>query len=576
MSDHAANDATKQPEEEHNIISMGAPSNFAQGLSEVKRGFGVRVHQVLERMGLARLMGLSFDGKRDIWSAFGWDRQLSVEMIMDMYLRGGIPKRIVDAKPDSTWGRPPRVYLPPQVQPQPAPTSGQPPQPQPQLAVPNGPPAANPTPPPQQATIPNQTAPVDPNDPNLQWTKAFYKLAWDLDLWTHMKRVDILAGLGRYAILVIGTNRGSLSQPLPTGGAGALKITYLQPYGETQARIDAYDKDPTSPRFGLPTMYTILNSNIRQLNTTGTMEMDVRPEGASYQVHHSRVIHVTRNGLTNCVFGIPEFAPIWNYLCDLLKVVGASSESYWRVAYPGLHADVDKDMDMDEEDETNLTAEMDEFQHDMRRFLRTRGVTVKDIGSKVADPRGAFDVLVTLISGTTGIPKRILLGSEAGQLASSQDKANWAERIEEYRENHAEPNLIWPFVMWTINSNIVPLPANADIQMMRCLWPDAYRMSPLERSQTAAQTARSLANIAKGLQPVTLIPEVPAVPAIPATPASQDPITGDPIPGKPGSPGSPGVPAVLAEPLLNRDEARRILGLSTDQNLLAQFPEELG
>jgi hypothetical protein len=280
--------------------------------------------------------------------------------------------------------------------------------------------------------------------------------------------------------------------------------------------------------------------------------------------------------LTNEVFGVPDYAPIWNYLTDLMKVVGGSSESYWRNAFPGIHANVDRDMDLDEEDENNLTAEFDEFQHDMRRILRTRGVDVKGIQVKIADPRAAYDVLVTLISGTTGIPKRILLGSESGQLASSQDKASWAERIEEYRETYAEPRLIWPFVMWAINFGVTPLPPGAEVQKIRALWPDAYRQSPLERGQTAAQTARSLANIQKGLQPIELVPAVDPIPGTPAVPASSDPITGETTPAVPAVAEVPGVPAVTAEPLINRDEARRILGLSTDQNLLAQFPEDLG
>jgi hypothetical protein len=502
------------------IVAMSGPTNISvrqQSVPQDQR-FAVRaLRAVLNRTGLAGALGMSFEGKRDLWGSFGWDLQINLDMIMDMYLRGGIARRIVEAKPDATWGRPPSIYHPDQP----------------------------------------------------DWTTEFYKLAWDLDLWSTFRRADILAGLGRYSIILIGTNRGALERALPTGGAGALKITYLQPYGESQVRIKEWEQDPTNARFGLPTMYTIMNNtSVRQLNSTGTPDMDARPQGSAFDVHWSRVIHVARGGLTNCVFGVPEYAPIWNYLCDLMKVVGASSESYWRVAYPGLHADVDKDMDMDAEDEENLSAEFDEFQHEMRRIIRTRGVTVKDIGSKVADPRGAFDVILTLISGTTGIPKRILLGSEAGQLASSQDKGSWAERIEEYREDHAEPRMVWPFVMWVINNGIIPMPG--DIQLLRALWPDAYRQSPLERSQTAAQTARSLANIAKGMQPIEM---TPAVDAVPGTPASTNPITGEVTPA---TPGVEGVPAVLAEPIINRDEARRILGFSTDQNLLASTPEELG
>lgn len=507
------------------VLQMRSPTSGGFDMRSVRKGGKLRAFlNYIDRSYMMRSLGISFGGRRDLWESFGWDRELNLNQIMDMYLRGGIAKRVIDAKCESTWGRPPKIYLP------------------------------------------NQN----------EWMKQVAQLIWQTDLWHYMKRVDVLAGLGRYAILVIGTNRGKLDSPLPTGGSGGLKITYLQPYSEIQARIKEWDQDPTSPRFGLPTMYTIMNMTaLRQIQSVGTADIDVRPQGSSYDVHYSRVIHVCKNGLTNDVFGIPEFAPIWNYLTDLMKVIGASSESYWRHSYPGLHMDVDKDMDLDDEDEANLTAEADDFQHDLRRMLRTRGVKVQALASSPADPRGAFNVLVDLVAGSTGIPRRILLGSEAGQLASTQDKANWAERIEEYREVYAEPRLIWPFIQWVVQNKIVSLPADTDLSTAKCLWPDAYRMSPLERSQTSAQIARSLANIAKGIAPIEMEPAVDPIPADPGTPDTTDPITGEVKPGRPATPGVPGKPAVTQEPLISRDEARVILGFSTDQQLLTNMPDDI-
>jgi hypothetical protein len=63
------------------------------------------------------------------------------------------------------------------------------------------------------------------------------------------------------------------------------------------------------------------------------------------------------------------------------------------------------------------------------------------------------------------------------------------------------------------------------------------------------------------------------VEAIPETPECTDPITGEKILG---SPGREGKDAVTADPLINRDEARRIIGLSTDQAIMAEFPEDGG
>ncbi|MEB3067309.1 hypothetical protein, partial [Parvimonas micra] len=96
-----------------------------------------------------------------------------------------------------------------------------------------------------------------------------------------------------------------------------------------------------------------------------------------------------------------------------------------------------------------------------------------------------------------------------------------------------------------------------DVNAIKLLWPSAYRQSPMEQAQTGAQTARTLANVQKGLQPIILEEAVPA--------------TTDAL----GKVTSEAKPAVTAEPLLSRDEARRLLGLSTDQQLLAQTPDNV-
>lgn len=111
-------------------------------------------------------------------------------------------------------------------------------------------------------------------------------------------------------------------------------------------------------------------------------------------------------------------------------------------------------------------------------------------------------MIIALISGTTGIPQRILIGSEAGQLASEQDRANWAERIEERRALYAEPNILEPLVDVFQD---VGLLSKGDIEFV---WPSAFIQNPLEIGQTQAQTARAIGNISRqtgNKQPMQII-----------------------------------------------------------------------
>src|SRR5690606_33041328 len=129
----------------------------------------------------------------------------------------------------------------------------------------------------------------------------------------------------------------------------------------------------------------------------------------SFLVHASRVVHIAENCLENNVFGSPRIERVYNLLDDLLKVVGGSAETYWLTGNRGIHIDIDKDMEMDPTDEKNLTDEVEEYQHQQRRFIRTRGGKVTNLGTDVADPTGVFNVLIAMLSGATGIPKRILI-----------------------------------------------------------------------------------------------------------------------------------------------------------------------
>jgi hypothetical protein len=429
---------------------------------------------MLRRAILGRLT--SFQGKRNYQEIFGWDSMITSDMMGYMYSRGGIAKRVVDSFPDAIWARPPALY-------------------------------------------------IDGVDSFTQeWNDAFK----DLDLWSVLHRLDRLAGLGHYAVLLIGVDSpGKLDTPLKKAG----KITYLQPYSETSATIEEWDRVTTSPTFGKPLFYRIYPESGNGLTLSNTTAQNVKgsPSRPSMRVHASRILHVARGTLEDSIFGMPLMEPVWDYLTDLRKVVGSSSESYWISANRGLQADVDKDMALSAGDAADLQDEIDDFYNGFRRFIRTKGVKLETLNNDLADPKSPFEVLITLISGTSGIPKRILLGSEAGQLASTQDKGNWAERIEEERSLHTEPHILRPFIKRMVEIGIITA---QDVQKVVTQWPDAYRMSPLERGQTQAQTARSVANIVKMLESES----------------------------------------VAVQTLLSREEIRALLGFASDNRILADNP----
>lgn len=338
---------------------------------------------LIPRRNLSNLAGQHFGGDRDLYQTMGYPRHLIASDYVDSYLRQDIAAAIVDAYPDGTWREPPKIT--------------------------------------GNDTLADEWRELDNS----------------LHLWRGLHRLDRLAGLGHYSVLLLGLDGG---QPMgqPVKGTG-FRLLYVQPHSERTAQVVAWDDDPTSPRYGKPVKYRITTG----VNWTGT--------GAgqkSLTVHHSRVIHVAERALEDESIGTPRLERIWNRLMDLDKLLGSSAEIYWQNSAMIMQLKADLDVEWDPEEAAALTSQIDEMQNGLRRWLRTRGVDANNIapGLQGSDASNTIDKLIDVIAGSVRIPKRILLGNEAGELASSQDENNWAGRIQERREQFASPTIAEPFI----------------------------------------------------------------------------------------------------------------------------------
>ncbi len=428
---------------------------------------GLAVGSLLNRFALAARAGQTFGGKRDLYNIFGYKAKLEYVDFLARYVRQDIAKRIVKAPPAATWIGKPKI-----------------------------------------------------SGAGAAFDTAWKKLVTKHSLWAKLEKADRLAGIGQFGILLVGySDSGALDQPVRTGEGGT-EILYLQPYTEGSVSILKFISNPQDPRFALPEIYEIdaADPDTASIKTGSTT---VRTKSKTFKVHHTRVLHIAEDTLEDGVLGTPRLSCVYNLLDDLLKIAGGSAETYWLAGNRGMQADIDKEMELTPEDEKALSDEIEEYQHELRRFIRTRGVTLKPMGSDVADPQGVFGVTISLISAATGMPRRILLGAEAGQLASEQDRANWADRISERQIDFAEPEILRPFIAMNVNAKALPEP-NEDYEVE---WPSAFRMSPLEEAQMMAQQARAAINLSKQGQagdPITTLEEARAILLLPRVPKATD------------------------------------------------------
>jgi len=414
--------------------------------------------EVLARKLWSEQAGLTFwndakgDYMRKIPQVAGYLDKIKPKDYRARYERGGIAERIIEAAPRATWaGEGPDI--------------------------------------------------VEDPDPGVEtpFEAAFRALAARINLWGYIERADILAGLGHYGVLVIGTPR-PIGEPLERL-AGPESVLYLTALAEDRAQVESEVDDSQNERFGLPAVYQVrLGSGLARRSSISS-----RTRKADW----TRVIHVAEGMLEDEVCGKPRLRAAWNRLDDLEKILAGGAEATWRRADPGLHVNVPmfgpdgKPLEFKEGALKDQGEQIDEYIHNLRRVLKTRGTEINQLDSQVPAFGGNASALMEQISAITGIPQRILTGSERGELASTQDRSNWADRIQERRGKFATP-LVRNFIDRLIEYGALPEPTEYEV-----VWPEIDELSPDEQAGVAGKLATAnKAQVEAGLPPLLATNEI--------------------------------------------------------------------
>lgn len=408
----------------------------------------LNTEELLSRYQYARGIGATFGGKRDMYQILGYETVLTVEQYRERYERGGLAGSIVDVVPDATWRG--------------------------------------------DGELVEDENPETQTEFERQWAEFSKRVS----LWSTFCRVDKLSRLSTYGVLLIGAKDGKLEQPLPKGDGTPGDIMFLDPYcgaggwrlsGTRASRqrirtttqdtgadvtIAEWETDITNPRFGQPSLYRLRRP-------------DFTAQALNQDIHWSRIIHIADGTLDDNVFGAPALARVWNLLDDLDKVVGGGAEAFWNRANRGLQLDIDKEVkSLSTDEKTELQQQVEAYVHQMSRVLRTRGVTVKELGSDVANFSSPGDFIVTVIAGTCRIPKRILTGSEMGELASTQDRENFRDIVIGRQTGYAAPSIVRRLADRLIEFGYLPKPKSYEVK-----WAHTQVLTELERADGATKWA---------------------------------------------------------------------------------------
>jgi len=383
---------------------------------------------VMGRAKLASELGVSYGGARDLYEALGYEKELTFAKMYSQYQRHDIAQAIIDRPVRSTW----------------------------------------------QGSVKLMES-DDSESTALE--KAWEDLEKEHSLCSKFTRLDKLTGIGRYGVLMLGLNDVTQQEDLlqPVSG-NKLKLLYVKPLSEDSAVIDQVEQNPSDPRYGLPVTYKV---SVKDLETSQVLDL---------QIHYSRILHVVDGMLESEVYGTPRLLPVFNRLQDIEKIVGGSAEMFWRGARPGMQGKVDPEFNMSDTEEKKLKGQFEEYEKDLRRILMAKGVDFSALEVQVADPASHFDIQIQCISAQTGIPKRILTGTERGELASTQDTEQWHSLILERRGDFAEAQIVRPFVARMVELGILPEPKE-DYSVQ---WKDLWALSEKERAAVGEIRAKAL------------------------------------------------------------------------------------
>lgn len=420
------------------------------------------VHNLLSRSDLSNRV---FDPRRDIDNECGYAKtnELDPGEYRRMFDRESISRRVVELLPTECWAVQPEVF--------------------------------------ESADIENITP----------FEKAWKELpsqlsgpSWHKDdenntIWSFLKRADILSGIGSFGIVLLGFDDGEdLSQPVvPREG---MHLTFIRTFDESLVDIVQYENNPNNPRFDQPVMYSVSfndteNSNSNMSGQSITDKM----------VHYSRVIHVADNRLSSEVFGVPRQQPVWNRLMDLRKLLAGCAEMYWKGAFPGIswetHPQLGGDVNISDD---GLKAAIEDYQNKLQRHIITAGMTANSMSTQVVDPTPQVNIEIQAIAILLGVPVRIFIGSERGELSSSQDENTWNGRLQERQTNYLTPDLVVPFIDRLIHLKVLPVPLDG----YKVEWPDLFSLSESEKAAIAKTQTETMALYIQG-DVEALIPPLP-------------------------------------------------------------------
>ena len=323
----------------------------------------------------------------------------------------------------------------------------------------------------------------DENNPNSLKNK-FKLLSKNskLKLLSNLRLIDIMLGYSRFAVLFIGIKgEPSLDKEIKKELKGIDDLIYFEALDESSIEFNKQDIETNtqSERYGYPKRYKIKRNNL-----DGTQNEEF--------IHHSRIIHFKEKGSGDRLIGKPRLNRFYNALEDLYRTDGASNQSLYLNGRGGLLIQAKEGACFTDEGSTQ--AEIDHLRLSVEKLYRksnekyiiSSNFDVRPLQFPVINPKETTDNTIKLLAGALGIPTRILLGSERGELASTQDAGFFISTVKHRQRNFCEEEILHPTITRFMELGILP---KSDYEIN---WSDLVTIKQSERAEIVSKSLQAL------------------------------------------------------------------------------------
>jgi hypothetical protein len=222
------------------------------------------------------------------------------------------------------------------------------------------------------------------------------------------------------------------------------RLLYARTFTAAHVSAIRWERNKSSPRYGMPTSYFVdFGDPLRSSSLVGPAD--------TAEVHWTRVIHLLSDGRwhSSVTDGVPALWPVLPEVLGLQKIRTAAPEGYWLNGIPmtafgtppavaGQPRVVIRT--------AQIRQEWERLRHSSDKMGIFQNLTPQVLQAALQDPATFSQLLKEDISVALRMPMRKLMGSERGELASSEDEDDWNDVVRGRQRLRTIPEQIVPLV----------------------------------------------------------------------------------------------------------------------------------